>query len=865
MGNNTYRVQHRFSFYLLLAFMLAAISLACSVPCLAADIKPPTDKEVEERISGSALTKFGWDIEERIEMHKVSGQGEDAEVHFYLYVSFTAMLSDTAEPGSAMAATAYDLCEWIGSASGTTFKGYTFNPSLYADMMGVDTSSLQSIGSVRDEDPEGYQILLSEVRGDIQGEARSKGLQPGWPVISVPGEETLQEESEQEEPAGEVTATEEDVEEGEGGKIPGPGSWWTWLTGTSVAGIIASLLSLLNWLFEPVTPPAPIPEVEPAPQRPPKPQLSESEKAERKERIRRMQESAMVTEGVFELTIKNIWEDLKKPVDWAFDKQQKSMEYLRNMMNDPARPLREIGEAHRDLMISTGRYIREDAARDISDGMTRLKDWSEQKIKGDIEAMREAARDPMKFLESMGKAQKEWLMSIAESLKKDPWGPIKTILGTDLWEKAMDYNNPLHVRFGYSALATLNTIGLLEGASGLKNWLIGGTGKTTGKTLVGAMEDKLDDALKAPKLLTYKEPKLLTYERKPLVAPKGKLSEADIRNIRKVRLTRDRPFFHDLEKASKGRLKTIWSNELQKAESKVKRFKRAMNSGDIRRQTEAVLEIQRDPLAIQKLSGKDKSTIRKFNRQIRRLQNEAMEETRMQIAQEFGVGPEDVEVFRATNPRDPGARVKPSMDQDLTIRIRQADGSYKDVAAADVQRIYDERFYEAAGRPQGITPEQLGRECRNVAVDRHSAEAFGMTPEDWENLQLGRTTSHTDTVARTLQFKADEAFTRADQLARSGDINGALRERWLGQRETVKAFNNQLKARADYLKRQGSPEKIADVNRKIADIEDTVRGMEKLLKEGAGPVKIDDFLRSKGTTAEDLARKISDTYRGLTP
>lgn len=92
-----------------------------------------------------------------------------------------------------------------------------------------------------------------------------------------------------------------------------------------------------------------------------------------------------------------------------------------------------------------------------------------------------------------------------------------------------------------------------------------------------------------------------------------------------------------------------------------------------------------------------------------------------------------------------------------------------------------------------------------------------------------------------------------------------MRERWLGQRETVKAFNNQVKARADYLKSRGSPEKIADVNRRIADVEDTVRGMEKLLKEGAGPVKIDDFLRSKGTTAEDLARKIADTYRGLSP
>jgi hypothetical protein len=58
-----------------------------------------------------------------------------------------------------------------------------------------------------------------------------------------------------------------------GSKIPGPGSWWQWLTGTVVAGIIASLLSLLNSLFgaaptPPVVPDAPIRRPDPPARRP---------------------------------------------------------------------------------------------------------------------------------------------------------------------------------------------------------------------------------------------------------------------------------------------------------------------------------------------------------------------------------------------------------------------------------------------------------------------------------------------------------------------------------------------------------------------------------------------------------------------
>ena len=321
-------------------------------------------------------------------------------------------------------------------------------------------------------------------------------------------------------------------------------------------------------------------------------------------------------------------------------------------------------------------------------------------------------------------------------------------------------------------------------------------------------------------------------------------------------------FFDTLSRANKGKLKTAWKSQLEKAASKVKRFRKAMKPGNVQGQLEAVLEVQKEPLAIDSLNAKDKRFIRSFNKQLKKLQNKAVEVTREQIAREMGVKPDQVEVFKATNPKAPGTKPKAKMDQDLTMRVTK-DGKTMDVPMDKLQKTYDENFYRAAGSPKNTTPEQLGRDCRNVAVDRHSAEAFGMSPDDFHKMQLGEPTSHADTVGRTMQYKADEAFARADKLAKSGNFKDAMTERWLGQRETIKSFNNQVKTRVDYLSRQASPEKMAAINKKVASVERTISEMEKMLEKGASPVQIDDFLRSRSTTAEELTKKVADIYKGL--
>jgi len=54
-------------------------------------------------------------------------------------------------------------------------------------------------------------------------------------------------------------------EAGEGSKIPGPGSWWQWLTGTVVAGGVAAGTGLVNTLLGGAPPPAPAAVTGPTP------------------------------------------------------------------------------------------------------------------------------------------------------------------------------------------------------------------------------------------------------------------------------------------------------------------------------------------------------------------------------------------------------------------------------------------------------------------------------------------------------------------------------------------------------------------------------------------------------------------------
>ncbi len=212
-------------FLLLLPISVAmAILLLSSRPCFAADIQPPTDEEVDEFARGSILYEEGWSIHEIIKMHKITKQGGELEVYYYLYVVYTATLPAKDDPETFYAHAAYETGVWKSSAGGPTVyqSGYYGAPYRAAESMGDALSALD--GAMQ----ELFDII---------------GVEPGWPVVSPDGKIVS---------PGSAGTT----RTGGGKKIPGPGSWWKWLTGAVIPAAIAAGASLVTSVMGGAAPPA---------------------------------------------------------------------------------------------------------------------------------------------------------------------------------------------------------------------------------------------------------------------------------------------------------------------------------------------------------------------------------------------------------------------------------------------------------------------------------------------------------------------------------------------------------------------------------------------------------------------------------
>ncbi len=583
-----------------------------------------------------------------------------------------------------------------------------------------------------------------------------------------------------------------------GGKVPGPGSWPQWIFGTTVAGAIAAGLGLLGGLPGSAPPPVTIAGPEVQPRRP-------TDDAPQEDGAAYMG-SAGYYGDIFRDFLKNTFNDVKRMPGQVYDKGK----WVYNGVTDP------------------------DNWRDAVD---RIQNWNHDILTGQKELVSDMVKDPAGTIDKGLMGASDIAVGVTEAIKNNPLGVIKDILTVDWWKNAMDPNRPIIERLGYSTLAGLNAIGLIESAAGISKWFTGGAG--AGLLDDGVRGVGLADDLPRGAGAGERPPRV------PMLEPRGNV-------------------FHELTTAQETHFNHLWNNNLQEAKSNVKHMKNALNKGNVQDRIDAVVRVQRDPLSKNNLNGRTRQTIKKFKKQLAGLQNTAMDDTIAQISERTGINRNRIRVFRGTNPRRPGSRIRVSMDQDFTIEIVDENGTVVDFPARDAQGIYDNNFYRAAGSPRGVTPAELGESCGNIAVDQHSAESLTFTKEgDFDNLMAGEATSHPETVGDSLRYKSDEPFMRADELARNGHITEAMKERWMGQRETVKAFRNQVEGRLDYLERHPGTVRTPGLDSKIANVRDTIDQMEKMVKEGASPVRIDNFLRSRNTTAEDLAKQVSEIYKVL--
>jgi len=219
------RQQGPFLILLLLVFIVGAVMFACSSPCFAENPKPPTDEEVDEWIDAE-INNPEADPNDEVELKVLD------TIKMYEPVSQTYWLFVTYENVS--------LRE----------EDYTSVGYFIGVWQGAGDEDVESIvGGLN----AGFTLEegLAEIEGLIEEDFDNHGLEQGWPMGSPDGEVISPESNE-----GEGGKTEEGQVPESGSKIPGPGSWWEWLTGTVVAGAIAAGIGLVNTLFGAAPPPS---------------------------------------------------------------------------------------------------------------------------------------------------------------------------------------------------------------------------------------------------------------------------------------------------------------------------------------------------------------------------------------------------------------------------------------------------------------------------------------------------------------------------------------------------------------------------------------------------------------------------------
>ncbi|MCL5735330.1 MAG: hypothetical protein M1274_07025 [Actinobacteria bacterium] len=630
-----------------------------------------------------------------------------------------------------------------------------------------------------------------------------------------------------------------------GSKIPGPGSWWDWLKGTAVAGIVVTGLGLIGGRSgtAPATP-GPKKNVPP----PDAPRLEQA--------------------GPYHERPPGLLDAAKKAHD---DMVEIGGLFAENVKND---------------VVSVPGYIS-DKAKWAYNGVTNPDTWESAKegfdkfvnLPFDLwKAARDLHDDPEKWEQARVDAADK-ILTVTDAVKKEvadnPWGVIKTIIGADLWEKATDPKVPVVERLGYSAIAVLNTIGLIEGGAALKNWVAGGGGKTaTGlieEVLSGGRTiDKVDDAGRV----------VTTAGKVDTTVDAGKaVGTAEKTGASGAAETMRKPEgLRGLSDAAKIEQTEAWKTARDAAKTKVDEFNQARKGHNAQETIDKVLEVRKDPLAVQDLNTRQPGVMKSFNKELGKLQADSIEAAKERLAQELGVGRDSIQVVKATNP---SSVVKSGMDTDFTFRVTKANhvltpdpanpGKYvwspqtgavaSDVPAPLAQSTYDDAFYDRAGRPAGTTPEQLGRDMRNVAVDRASPEAYG-DPSDLKAVMKGEAPPSPQRVADTIVHKSQEHFAAEAKLVKEGRAQEAMTERMMGTRETVKSFKNQIEQRVAAIKKTpGGAAKVASLQDQLDKLRGPTKQLDKMIKSGASPMEMDDYLmRTTGKTVEGLNHDIADLY-----
>lgn len=325
-----------------------------------------------------------------------------------------------------------------------------------------------------------------------------------------------------------------------------------------------------------------------------------------------------------------------------------------------------------------------------------------------------------------------------------------------------------------------------------------------------------------------------------------------------------------------------WEKAQAEAAKKVADFDQAVKAGKPERIRKAALNLQSDPMAVQKLNQAERpDLVEAHNTVTDKIKSGAKENIRENMAKEWNkahpndppITKKDVEVYEPTNYKDPSAKPKSGQDWDVTVRVKG-----KDIPPAQSQQVVEKSYYDAAGgektfgkRAPGVTPEQAASAAAHkqaVEVTHgKSTEAYN-EPEKilgtkTEKPKTGEALKDSEQLTHAIENKSNISRNKAAEATKAGDTTEAVRQEAEQMRQASKQYDKISKPRVEAaggkvnshveegmdIVRDAGAGKISpeQARAKLAEIKETP---ESIISKASGQAEAAQKLKPSGTSVE---------------
>ena len=309
-----------------------------------------------------------------------------------------------------------------------------------------------------------------------------------------------------------------------------------------------------------------------------------------------------------------------------------------------------------------------------------------------------------------------------------------------------------------------------------------------------------------------------------------------------------------------------WNAAQQQAAGKIDRFDAAVKSGNPDAIRQTTLDLQADPIAVQKLNnGGRRDLIDRHIAETQSVRNAAKDNIKRDMADKWNadhphdpITPDDVEIFEPTNYKKPGAEPRTPQDWDVTVRVRG-----KDVPLSQSKGVVEGSFYKAAGGEKtfgpGSTPESVAHQQAVEVTDSGSLESYKEPDKILGGKDAppdpGSKLNDAQDLGEVIEYKSNLARNKADAARASGNQVEGVRQDFEQMRQAVKQYDKITDPR---VKAQGGKvgnqvEAGMKIMRDVADMKiSPEQGRAQLAEMGETPESITRKAASQVEAAQKL-------------